>query len=75
LFPSLFRAYRYTGRRQTTKGEERQMHYAYRGYWIAHVHSRTKEAFGRAYRGESRDDQAKEEHGGAPERFGTGGVN
>jgi hypothetical protein len=26
------------------------MLYADRGYWIAHVHSRTKEALGRAYR-------------------------
>jgi hypothetical protein len=35
------------------------MLYADRGYWIAHVHSRTKEALRRAYRGWSRDDQAK----------------
>jgi hypothetical protein len=35
------------------------MLYAGRGYWTAHVNSRTKEAFRRAYRGWSKDDQAK----------------
>ena len=47
------------------------MLYADHGYWIGHVRSRTKEALGRAYRSGGRDDQAKEEHGGAPERFGA----
>jgi hypothetical protein len=47
------------------------MLYADRGYWIAHVHSRTKKALGRAYRRGGRDHQAKEEDSGAPERFGA----
>jgi hypothetical protein len=47
------------------------MLYGDRGYWIAHVHSRTKKALGRAYKCGGRDDQAKEEHSGAPERFGA----
>ena len=38
------------------------MLYADRGYWIAHLHSRTKKDLGRAYRRSGgRDDQAKEE--------------
>jgi hypothetical protein len=41
------------------------------GYWIGHLHSRTKKDLGRAYGSGGRDDQAKEEHGGAPERFGA----
>jgi hypothetical protein len=41
------------------------------GYWIAHLHSRTKKDLGRAYRSGGRDDQAKEEQGGAPECFGA----
>jgi hypothetical protein len=47
------------------------MLYGDRGYWIGHLHSRTKEALGRAYRSGSRDDRAKEEHSGAPEHVGT----
>jgi hypothetical protein len=47
------------------------MLYADRGYWIAHLRSSTKEALGRASRSGSSDDQAKEEHSGAPEHVGT----
>ncbi len=47
------------------------MLYADRGYWKAHLHSRTKKDLGRAYGSGGRDDQAKEEHSGAPERFGA----
>jgi hypothetical protein len=39
--------------------EERRMLYADLGYWIAHVHSRTKKPLGRAYRSGGRDNQAK----------------
>jgi hypothetical protein len=47
------------------------MLYGDHGYWIAHLHSRTKKDLGRAYRSGGRDDQAKEEQGGAPECFGA----
>jgi hypothetical protein len=47
------------------------MLYGDRGYWIAHLHSRTKKDLGRAYRSGGRDDQAKEEHSGVPELVGT----
>jgi hypothetical protein len=47
------------------------MLYADRGYWIAHIHSRTKKDLGRAYRSGGRDNHAKEEHSGAPECFGA----
>ena len=71
MFPSLLRAYRYTEHRHTTQGEERRMLYADRDYWKAHLYSRTKKDLGRAYGSGGRDDQAKEEHSGAPERFGA----
>ena len=49
------------------------------GYWIAHLHSRTKKDLGWAYGSGVRDDQAKEEHSGAPGCFGAssarGGVS
>ena len=47
------------------------MLYADRGYWKAHLHSRTKKDLGRAYGSGGRDDQAKEEHSGAPGCFGA----
>ncbi len=47
------------------------MLYGDRGYFIAHAHSRTKEALGRASRSGGRDEHAREEDSGVPERLGT----
>jgi hypothetical protein len=47
------------------------MLYADRGYWKAHLHSRTKKDLGRTYRSGGREDQAKEGHSGARGCFGA----
>ena len=50
------------------------MLYGDRGYCIAHAHSRTREALGRASRSEGRDEHPKVEDSGAPESRGANGA-
>jgi hypothetical protein len=50
------------------------MLYSDRGYYIAHAHSRTKEALVRASASGGRDDHTKEGDSGLPERLGADGA-